>query len=113
MATKATGAEFKKFYADETMWPKGTYHDDTILCVDGVEQEDGIDPEKLSDTAIVHIKGGYLVGPQWEHNEGPSLEIYFKRWRKAQNTALLSVECDKSVLEAVKAAIRSAGGKVV
>lgn len=112
MGVKTTGAEFKKFYGDNSLWPKGTYHDDAILFVDGVEQEDGIDTETLSDEATVYIEGGYLVGPQWENNEGPSLEIYFKRWRKAQSTTLLSVECDKSVLEAVKAAIRNAGGKV-
>jgi len=45
-------------------------------------------------------------------DEGPSLETYFRRWRKKQTTTFLTVECDHTKLEAVKAAIKAAGGKI-
>jgi len=109
MAVKTTGAEFKAFYSDESIWPEDSWHDDAILSVDGVDQSDGIDVDTLSDTATVMIEGGYVKGLE---DEEPSLEAYFKRWRKKQNTVMFAVSCDKSVADAVKAAIRAAGGKV-
>lgn len=109
MAVKTIGAEFKAFYADESLWPKDSWHDDASLSVDGVEQPDGIDVDNLSDTAVVTIEGGFVKGID---DDEPSLETFFKRWRKQQNTTIFTVSCDKSIVDAVKAAIRAAGGKV-
>lgn len=115
MATKTTGAEFKRFYNDKQFWPDDggdTYHDDAVLKVDGEYQEDGIDTDTLADTAVVTIEGGFVCGPALAGKE-PSLEAYFKRWRKGQTIALFLVECDTQVIDAVKAAIRAAGGRVI
>lgn len=115
MATKTTGAEFKRFYNDKKFWPDddgGTYHDDAVLKVDGEIQEDGIDTDTLADTAAVTIEGGFVCGPSLNGRE-PSLETYFKRWLKTQTTASFLVECDAKVIDAVKAAIRAAGGRVI
>lgn len=114
MATKTTGAEFKRFYNDDKYWPEddgNTWHEDALLSIDGVVQEDGIDIQVLADDAEVKIQGGVVYGPQWEGNE-PSLEAYFKRWKKKQSTVSFLVECDQSRLDAVKAAIKAAGGRV-
>jgi len=51
---------------------------------------------------------GPVVGTQ-----EPSFEAYFKRWKKAQTTAIFVVECDLEKLDAVKQAIAAAGGKLV
>jgi len=112
MAVKTTGAEFKRFYDDATFWPDDTWHDDTEFTVDGVDQPDGIDTKHLNDSAAVVIIGGFMCGPQWEDGDGPTLEAYFKRWRKQQTTVIFNVECDKSIVEAVKAAIKQVGGKI-
>ena len=42
-----------------------------------------------------------------------SLESFFKKWRKKQNTATLIVECDLAKIDAMKAAVKAAGGKIV
>jgi hypothetical protein len=114
MTTKTTGAEIKRFYADPAFWPEDggdTYHDDEEVRVDGVP----LDPDKgiaeIPDTAVVTIAGGIVFSPKWDGNE-PSFETYFKRWRKAQSTVSIIVECDVSKRDAVVAAIRAAGGKV-
>jgi len=109
MSVKMTGAEFKEFYADESIWPQDTWHEDAFMYVDGTEHPDGIDVDKLSDTSVVEISGGFIVGLD---DEEPSLETYFKRWRKKKNTTMFVVQCDKSIVEAVRAAIKQAGGKV-
>lgn len=111
MTVKMTGSEFKRFYNDPKFWPDDVWHEDSEFSVDGVEYPDGIDEGKLSDTSVVAISGGVVYGPQWDGNN-PSLEAYFKRWRKAQTFTFFTVECDKAVYEAVKAAIIAAGGKV-
>ncbi|HGK7311135.1 hypothetical protein [Aeromonas caviae] len=111
MTTKTTGLEFKRFMADKVLWPGDIWHEDAAISVDGVHMPDGVDVENLSDSAVVRIDGGAVFGPQWDENE-PSLETYFKRWRKQQTTTVFVVECDSSKLEDVKAAIKAAGGRV-
>lgn len=116
MPTKTTGAEFKRFYNDESFWPNddgATFHDEGVITIDGVVYEYGLDPDNdpIPDDAEVIIEGGTVYGPNWDGDE-PSLETYFKRWKKKQNTASFLVECDQSVLDAVKAAIKAAGGRV-
>ena len=112
MAVKTTGAEFKRFYADESFWPEDTWHDGALITIDGEDQEDGIDVDTLADHAIVKIEGGAVMGPKWEEG-GPSLETYFRRWRKQQTVMVFTVECDNSQLDAVKAAIKAAGGRIL
>lgn len=119
MAVKCTGAEFKRFYNDPQYWVSPetsggdhTWHDDGAFYINGVEQPDGIESEKLLDADEVKIEGGVVFGPVVGTQE-PSFEAYFKRWKKAQTTAIFAVECDLEKLDAVKQAIAAAGGKLV
>lgn len=113
MVTKTTGVEFKRFYSDKECWPdSGTcWHEDEIVTVDGGVAGDETDYAEIADEAKVTIEGGIVFGPEWDENE-PSFETYFKRWRKKQGTASFLVECDIANLEAVKAAVKAAGGRV-
>lgn len=114
MPVKTTGAEFKRFYNAPEFWPDAdgdVWHEDVVIRIDGVEHVDGIDVETLRDDARIEIEGGIVFGPMFKGNE-PSLETYFKRWRKKQTTVVLLVECDAPKLNAVKAAIKAAGGRV-
>jgi hypothetical protein len=112
MATKTTGAEFKRFYADVSFWPDGVWHEDVLFTVDGQIPGDDFDMSKVEDAAAVAIEGGIVMGPSLEGKE-PSVEAYFKRWRKLQTIKTLVVEVDDSKMDAVIAAIKAAGGKVV
>lgn len=114
MSVKTTGAEFKQFYEDERFWPQDdgkTWHDDEVITVNGVVLSDGVDTDRMPDDALVTVEGGMVFSPQWDGNE-PSLEAYFKRWRKLQTTRTVLVECDAANLDAVKAAVKAAGGRV-
>ncbi len=114
MTTKTTGAEFKRFYNDKEIWPDDTWAEDEVVTVDGssFKNDDGMfDYDTIPDAAIVTVAEGYVDGPQFD-GEGPSFETYFKRWKKKQTTATLIVECPLDKVDAVKAAIKAAGGKV-
>lgn len=113
MATKTTGAEFKRFYTDPAFWPDTTYFDDETVTVNGTTWGRTDDFENIPDAAAVTVEGGIVYGPQWKNDDEPSFEGYFKRWRKLQTTKSFVVECDESKLEAILAAIKAAGGKVV
>lgn len=110
MAVKTTGAEFKRFYADTTFWPDQTYYDYALICVNGEDQTEGVDEAALADDDVVTIKGGYVIESPFGRDV--SLEAYFKKWLKTQTTRSFLVECDAAILDAVKAAIKAAGGKV-
>jgi hypothetical protein len=122
MATKTTGAEFKRFYIDPKYWPPeasqassedNVWHEDATILVNGEETGPTTDLMAMPDSADVRIEGGIVLGPRWKNDDEPSFETYFKRWRKEQATKSFVVECDDSKLEAVLAAIKAAGGKVV
>lgn len=115
MTTKTTGAELKRFYNDPTFWIDGVWHEDVmILSKDGSQEEE---ISEIPDFMAVSIVGGTVLysGPghaPWSGEDGTSFEAYFRRWRKAQNTACGIFECPKDKLDAVLAAIKEAGGKV-
>lgn len=118
MPIKTTGAELKAFYNDEKYWGKtqdsstDIWHEELVIEVNGVEQPDGYSiDDNLKDEDQVNILNGYVMSNQVEFAER-SLESFFKAWRKIQNTAYLSVEVPKDKLEAVRAAILAAGGKL-
>lgn len=113
MAVKVTGYEWKKFYTDKDpeFWPEGAWHDDEEVLVNGQEVDGEFSHESVADTDTITITGG-IVFMRERDTDGPSLETHFKRWRKKQNTAILMVEVPRGDLEALKAAIAAAGGKV-
>ena len=56
------------------------------------------------------IAGGMVMG--LADGSEPSVENYFKKWRKAQSAVSFVVECDKDKEGAVRSAVRAAGGRV-
>lgn len=111
MPTKTSGAEFKRFYADETIWPEGTWHDDVIFTVNGEDPGD-FDMATVADTDMVTMEGGVVQGGPYDGKE-PSIETLFKRWLKKQNTVTLAIEFDASLRDQVLTALKSAGAKVI
>jgi len=112
MAVKLTGAEWNRFYADQAFWPNGTWHEDEEISIDGKVVEDGnFDLSSVPDTAKMTLSGGYVY---WKDvDEGASLEAHFEGWRKQQSTTVLMVEVPHEAADAVRAAIVSAGGKLI
>ena len=106
---KTNGAEFKRFYNDETAWPDGAWHEDELLLVNGDECEAGIDT--IPDNAIVNLSGGAVFG--LPSGAEPSMELHFKNWRRRQTATTILVECDLTKVDDVKAAVKAAGGKLM
>jgi hypothetical protein len=47
------------------------------------------------------------------YQEPRNFEATIRKWRKMQTTTMLAVECPNDKLDAVKAAITKAGGKII
>lgn len=107
---KVTGSEWKRFYADADAWPDGAWHENEEITIDGNAPPEDFDFSAVEDGAKLTLAGGVVFMTGLE--EGPSLEAYFKRWRKRQATTVLVVEVRHDAAEAVRAAIAAAGGKV-
>lgn len=111
MSVKMTGKEFKAFYDDPAVWGdnKATAPD-SVISIDGVEVDDW-DMTTIADEAIVKVLSGYMEDAPAGVPE--SFAGAARWWLKRQATATLVIECHKDKLEAVKAAIKAAGGKVL
>jgi|SRR5690554_2512159 hypothetical protein len=118
MATKTTGLELKTFYADEQYWNPviegeqvELWHEELTLTVNGKKPDGEVAIESLADNDTVLLEYGSVLSA---HPAGPtmSFETFFKTWRKKQDTAYLSITVPKGKLDAVKAAVKAAGGKI-
>ena len=110
MAVKMPGAEYKRFMTDETLWGNNGFYEDASLSVDGQPEEDGIDLDKLPDTAVVKIEGGYVL--ELPGGKEMSLEGLFKKWKRLQVTNTFLVSCPKDKTETLKEVIKANGGTV-
>lgn len=113
MKITVTGAEWKRFYEDSEIWKDGSFHDDVSGVIDGktVGSDDlDFDLSAIADSAVItEIDGVYF--PDGDTVDGTSLATVFKKWRKAQTTATIIIECHISKKDAVEAAIIAAGGR--
>lgn len=112
MAVKTTGYEFKRFYNDKNWWKEGTWHDAVVLLVDGEELDNQDEYDYILDSAKVVIDSGVVFLSETT-DDGVAMDSYFKRWKKAQTVRSIVVEVDISKLDAVIAAVKAAGGKVI
>ncbi|GBG14285.1 uncharacterized protein NMK_1851 [Novimethylophilus kurashikiensis] len=111
-----SGAEFKRFYRDPHFWPDdegATWHEEETICVNGDEVDESYDLYSIPDVAHVTLAGGIVYGPSLPTNAAPSLEDYFLRWRQAQHTTFLLVECDRTAIDPIIAAVIEHNGKVI
>lgn len=108
---KTTGIEWKRFYSDKQFWPDGVWHDDEFITIDGENANPDTCLSEVPDEAKMTIDGGFVMFPDSD-GEGPSLESYFKKWRKAQNTEFFVCEAPKDKSDAIRQAIKDAGGKI-
>lgn len=111
MAIKLLGAEWKKFYLSEEMWPNGWYHEDAEIEVNGILSDNTVDLGTVEDTAIITVGGGDVYDA--ECNLVESLASKLKKWRKGNNTTYMAVSIDTSKAEELKAAITALGGKIL
>jgi hypothetical protein len=107
---KTTGAEFWRFYDDGKFWPEGAWHDYTLVKVNG-EIVEYYTPETIPNDSQVIIEGG-VICLDGCGDKTVDFESHFRKWRKAQNTEVIVVECPKVKAEAIKTAIKAAGGKL-
>jgi hypothetical protein len=118
MTVKTSGAEFKAFYEDKTIWPDHLWHEEETIMVDGVELDIDIDIDielpfpSVKSTSVVTISGGIVYG-SWAVEDAPSFETYFKRWREAQNTVFFMVQCPKDKAKSIQAVIKLNEGKIL
>jgi hypothetical protein len=109
---KTTGAEWKAFMNDSAHWGECCVEEE-IITVNGREVDPySFDVETVADTDNITVDGGYVTDQAKDATGEWTLPLFFNKWRKAQSTAYLAVEVPKDKADAVREAIKTAGGKV-
>jgi len=113
MATvKTTVGEWRRYLNAEWEHPDA-WIDDEVATVDGVDVgTDGV-AEHVPDAASMVVSGGTVYYPPDAGLEDIDLCKHFRRWIKAQNTAFVLVEVDKSQADDFRELVKSFGARVV
>lgn len=111
MAVKMSGAEWKRFFNDESVWSKGAFMDDTEILVDGKDDPDGdVDLSKIDDNVEVTVRGGaYFESYNADYRD---LVKVIREWQIRQTFVWISVEIPKGKEEELAAFVKSIGGKI-
>lgn len=112
MTVKTNGAEFNAFYNDKKYWPERIWYEEETIVVDGVELDCEFESNKFSPISMISISGGIVYG-RFAIGKEPSLEAYFKQWRKEQKTEIFLVQCPKDKAKSIQAVIKLNGGKIL
>lgn len=109
MGVVMSGSEFKAYYDDQEAWPDGSYHDDTVILIDGKATE-SVEADKLAPDAVVEIQSGMVFLP-----DGRDVDFvdHAEKWRAKQSGVYGQFYAPKDKLAAVLEAIKGAGGQVV
>ena len=115
MTTKTTGAEWRAYHDDLKAWPPGSWYEDCVVTVNGVEVES---PEEVAANAQVKIDGGVYwpsgsLANQEIPDDGVSLESHFRKWRKAQTVERIVVEVPKSNVMRFRDSMQRHGAKEI
>lgn len=106
-----TGADFKRYYNDETVWPEGAFHEDALIHVDKVAMGDnGIYIDAIDDTAEVVIECGIVMG--LENDIDMEMIDHFEKWRRAQVFTSVIVDIAPENRAQLEAAVLALGGVV-
>lgn len=103
---KLTGAEWKRFYVDTSVWGDDTYWDDGFIEVDGKEFPD-IAGDNVSDTAVVHVHNGYICDGL--PGVPDDLIDAIAWWQERQSNLHFHIAVPKDKVEAVQAALEALG----
>lgn len=107
-----TGAEFKQFYSDTSIWAEDTYVEDDVLAINGEDVDGAVfDPDALKDTDLVQVLSGYLVmcppGVPEDYVET------VRHWKRSRATRTLVIEVPVELLDEVVRQVQAAGGRIL
>jgi len=117
MAIKTTGAEWKRFLADEAYWGDFCVEEE-VISVNGncLPLDHGTNPKTVQDGDAVAIHEGVVCSQEYEEGhpkEMHDLAQFFRAWRKKQTHVSFTVECKRDVADFIKTAVVARGGKVL
>jgi hypothetical protein len=116
MATKTNGAEFKAFLNDEHYWIGDAYFEDELLVINGIDHLDNCDLDHMAidDAASVIIHDGRVRDSvRYIGKDDPSLETFFKQWKKLSATQTLIIQFDKNRVEEITQALKALNVKII
>lgn len=90
---KMTKGDYVAFLNDDTFWPDGWCHDETLFRIDGQEVEEI--GASLPDSTVIVIVDGVVADA--DLNPIRSLKAHARRWQKAQRVRQVVIEVPREV----------------
>ena len=109
---KISGIEWNLFYSDKTAWPKGAWHEEEKILIDGREPDIDLDLSSVPNYCTLDITGGIFYR-DGNATEGISLVNHIRKWRKKQSTTVFVIEVPNHLAELMRASVQAGGGKVM
>ena len=110
MKIKISGAEYKAIQA--MPWPENWYVDDGVARVNGGEWVyDHPDPAEINDADVVEFDGGEICSYDDSATPRGGCPGYIKKKLAEMSERRIVVICQADKLDAVIAAVKSAGGR--
>jgi hypothetical protein len=109
---KMAGKEFREFWDCPTVWgdpgDDQGYYDDAHITISGRELGFEVSQATCPDDAPVTI---YAASMEGGPNDGKDMADVARKWLKRRDIVTLLVDVPRAKLEAVRAAVKVAGGK--
>lgn len=116
-SVKMSGATFKVFYSDPSVWGESGFHEDEIILINGSPrvEDDQVAYQDVSDTDEIEIKHGYIYESPLQRNGDPiELSRAASKWLKSRTEVKLLVSCPADKENELRALLASCGfAKVV
>lgn len=90
---KMTKGDYVAFLSDDTFWPDGWCHDETLFRIDGQEVEE-VDAALPDSTVIVIVDG---IVADADITPIRSLKAHARRWQKAQSVRQVVIEVPREI----------------
>lgn len=105
---RTDGKTFKAFYADDSIWKEGYYHDGCTITINASADEA---PEDAADGAVVTLDGGDIYDADGTVIVG--MEEAFDRWLQGQPTTRLICEIPSDRLDHITQILQANGATVL
>lgn len=99
MTVKLTGADYKAFLEDASVWKEGYWFESDHVTVNGEEVGDDYDETTLDDADKVTITGGCLYLGSDIGAESIDYEKRLRKWLKARTVTTVVLEINNDQLE--------------
>jgi len=113
MPVEMSARQWSQFLADENYWPKGRFHDDHIVLLNGDPSgRPTMYPNDLEESDVVTVEYGEVRDSR-DLKYVSDFVDYAREWLVKLTNTKITIQCPDDKVEQVMQAVLKAGGEVI